>query len=75
MLSTDFTSQVRELQECIENKRKELIELGLNYGFADKITIKCSQDLDKLINIQMHAVVSIGLKYQGVKRLYSRCFV
>lgn len=57
MLSTDFTSQVRELQEFIENKRKELIELGMTYGFADKITIKCSQDLDMLINMHMHAVV------------------
>ncbi|WP_142354480.1 aspartyl-phosphate phosphatase Spo0E family protein [Bacillus sp. AFS031507] len=59
MLPTVLTRQVRELPECIENKRKELIELGMTYGFADKITIKCSQDLDKLIYIHMymHAVV------------------
>ncbi|MBU8690521.1 aspartyl-phosphate phosphatase Spo0E family protein [Priestia megaterium] len=34
-------------------KRKELINLGSNYGFLDKRTIKCSQDLDKLINSHM----------------------
>ncbi|WHY94561.1 aspartyl-phosphate phosphatase Spo0E family protein [Neobacillus cucumis] len=52
-----FSSQVRELPECIENKRKELIELGMTYGFADKMTIKCSQHLDKLITMHMKAVV------------------
>ncbi|MDW4510282.1 aspartyl-phosphate phosphatase Spo0E family protein [Priestia megaterium] len=34
-------------------KRKELIDLGSNYGLLDDKTIKCSQDLDRLINLHM----------------------
>ncbi|MEO2225619.1 aspartyl-phosphate phosphatase Spo0E family protein [Priestia megaterium] len=45
--------QIKDLRKCIAKKRKELIDLGSNYGFLDKKTIKCSQDLDKLINLHM----------------------
>jgi len=45
--------QKEDLLKCIVKKRKELIDLGSNYGFLDKRTIKCSQDLDKLINLHM----------------------
>lgn len=41
------------LSECILNKRKELVDLGMNYGLLNKKTIQCSQDLDKLINLYM----------------------
>jgi stage 0 sporulation regulatory protein len=46
-------SQRIYLSECILNKRKELVDLGMNYGFLNKKTIQCSQDLDKLINLYM----------------------
>jgi hypothetical protein len=45
--------RMEDLPECIVNKRNELIDLGMNYGFLDKKTIKCSQDLDELINLHM----------------------
>ena len=45
--------QVEDLRKCISKKRKELIDLGSNYGLLDEKTIKCSQDLDKLINLHM----------------------
>jgi stage 0 sporulation regulatory protein len=34
----------------IEEKRQQMIELALTYGFTAKETIECSQELDKLIN-------------------------
>ncbi|WP_173916721.1 aspartyl-phosphate phosphatase Spo0E family protein [Halobacillus sp. Marseille-Q1614] len=37
---------------AIRNKRKEMIELGLKYGFTDKRTVRCSQQLDELLNRQ-----------------------
>ncbi|MBT2259729.1 aspartyl-phosphate phosphatase Spo0E family protein [Priestia megaterium] len=45
--------QIEDLLKCIVKKRKELIDLGSNYGLLDEKTIKCSQDLDKLINLHM----------------------
>ncbi|KMY62425.1 sporulation protein [Geobacillus stearothermophilus] len=34
----------------IEEKRQQMIELALTYGFTAKETIECSQELDQLIN-------------------------
>ncbi|RYG71978.1 aspartyl-phosphate phosphatase Spo0E family protein [Lentibacillus lipolyticus] len=39
------------LYMAIANKRKEMIELGKKYGLTDQRTIKCSQQLDMLLNI------------------------
>jgi hypothetical protein len=50
--------QIKDLRKCIAKKRKELIDLGSNYGLLDKKTIKCSQDLDKLINLHMKSYSS-----------------
>ena len=50
--------QIKDLRKCIVKKRKELINLGNNYGLLDKKTIKCSQDLDKLINLYMKSYSS-----------------
>ncbi|WP_368896906.1 aspartyl-phosphate phosphatase Spo0E family protein, partial [Priestia megaterium] len=36
--------QIKDLRKYIAKKRKELIDLGSNYGLLDKKTIKCSQD-------------------------------
>ncbi|WP_245807731.1 aspartyl-phosphate phosphatase Spo0E family protein [Halobacillus massiliensis] len=38
--------------KAIQNKRKEMIELGLKYGLTDNRTVKCSQQLDELLNRQ-----------------------
>jgi stage 0 sporulation regulatory protein len=37
----------------IEEKRQQMIELALVYGFTAKETVKCSQELDELLNIQL----------------------
>ncbi|NHM29571.1 aspartyl-phosphate phosphatase Spo0E family protein [Bacillus sp. C11] len=33
----------------INSKRDEMIKVGMNYGFTDEKTIKCSQEIDQLI--------------------------
>ncbi|CAG9620491.1 aspartyl-phosphate phosphatase Spo0E family protein [Sutcliffiella rhizosphaerae] len=40
---------VQKLRDCIEYRRKTLIELGLIQGFGDPIIIKLSEELDQLI--------------------------
>ncbi|SDQ78633.1 Spo0E like sporulation regulatory protein [Virgibacillus subterraneus] len=39
------------LIEAISMKKDEMIQLGMKYGLAHYKTIKCSQQLDKLLNI------------------------
>ena len=34
----------------IKIKKKEMIELGEKYGLKDERTVKCSQQLDQLMN-------------------------
>jgi len=41
------------LLKRITRMRKKLIETANNTGLDSMQTLKCSQDLDKLINIQM----------------------
>jgi stage 0 sporulation regulatory protein len=41
----------------IEEKRQQMIELALVYGFTAKETVKCSQELDELLNIQQKATL------------------
>ncbi|MBK0009976.1 MULTISPECIES: aspartyl-phosphate phosphatase Spo0E family protein [Priestia] len=53
LMVINSVGQIKDLQKCISKKRKELIDLGNNCGLLDKNTIKCSQDLDKLINLHM----------------------
>ncbi|MDI3089972.1 aspartyl-phosphate phosphatase Spo0E family protein [Priestia megaterium] len=50
--------QIKDLQKRIVKKKKELVDLGSNYGLLDEKTIKCSQDLDKLINLHMKSYSS-----------------
>ncbi|UOQ95328.1 aspartyl-phosphate phosphatase Spo0E family protein [Halobacillus shinanisalinarum] len=39
-----------DLSTAISVKKKKMVELGMKYGLADKRTIKCSQQLDELLN-------------------------
>ncbi|MFA1819581.1 Spo0E family sporulation regulatory protein-aspartic acid phosphatase [Virgibacillus oceani] len=45
-------------------KKKEMIELGEKYGLQDERTIKCSQQLDQLLNkyINLHLKSEFVLK-------------
>lgn len=43
---------------AISMKKNEMVKLGMKYGLAHYKTIKCSQQLDKLLNIHHY-----GKKY------------
>ncbi|NSL51691.1 aspartyl-phosphate phosphatase Spo0E family protein [Bacillus sp. P2(2020)] len=38
------------MRQQIEIKRKQLFEYAANYGINSQLTIKCSQELDLLLN-------------------------
>lgn len=44
------TSQHNELMKGIEQTRRTMIELGMQFGFTSDKTIEVSQMLDKLMN-------------------------
>jgi len=54
-------------QTLIEEKRQEMIELALLYGFTARETVQCSQELDQLLNIQLKETMS---SQQCKKRLF-----
>lgn len=41
------------LSAQIEQKRKEMIKIGLSKGLSDEQTIKISQELDELLNLSI----------------------
>jgi len=41
--------RLRSMLSEINSKRDEMIKAGMNYGFTNEKTIKCSQELDQLI--------------------------
>ncbi|WP_182007175.1 aspartyl-phosphate phosphatase Spo0E family protein [Priestia aryabhattai] len=57
-----------DLPKSIIKKRKELIDLGSNYGLLHEKTIKCSQDLDALINLHMKSYSDSTSMFLGNKR-------
>jgi stage 0 sporulation regulatory protein len=58
------------LQNRIEEKRQQMIELALIFGFAAKETVKCSQELDQLLNIQLRETLA-AQQSQCRKTLFS----
>jgi hypothetical protein len=40
----------------IENKRSEMMELADQYGITSEHTIQCSEELNILLNLLLHAV-------------------
>lgn len=44
---------ILNLSSDIEQKRSELINVGMTKGFSDERTIIISQELDELINLSM----------------------
>ncbi|WP_245544974.1 aspartyl-phosphate phosphatase Spo0E family protein [Lentibacillus jeotgali] len=46
-----FEAKQSGLEMAILIKKREMIETGLTYGLTDQKTIKCSQQLDKLLNM------------------------
>ncbi|GAA0417396.1 MAG: aspartyl-phosphate phosphatase Spo0E family protein [Bacillota bacterium] len=56
-------SKSTNLSKRIDSKKREMIELGLKYGLTDSRTIRCSQQLDSLLNMQtsMKKLYLVGL--------------
>ncbi|MGG3662957.1 aspartyl-phosphate phosphatase Spo0E family protein [Bacillus gobiensis] len=52
----------------IEQKRNELINVGMVKGFTDKQTIKLSEELDQLINLSMK-IPDLSYKKESRSRL------
>ncbi|WP_440602448.1 Spo0E family sporulation regulatory protein-aspartic acid phosphatase [Bacillus sp. GB_SG_008] len=46
-----------DIQERMEEKRKELIELVREYGFYHDRVIVCSQELDSLVYLLMESII------------------
>jgi stage 0 sporulation regulatory protein len=40
----------KQLLKYISEKKKEMIRFGMNYGLRNEKTVKCSQELNKLLN-------------------------
>lgn len=43
-------ASIHNMLSCINKKRKEMVGLAETYGYTDEHTLKCSQELDELIN-------------------------
>ncbi|WP_280637166.1 aspartyl-phosphate phosphatase Spo0E family protein [Alkalihalobacillus sp. BA299] len=41
-----------KLETAIEMKRIEMIRVGMTKGLSNRATVKCSQELDELLNIK-----------------------
>ncbi|WP_227001778.1 aspartyl-phosphate phosphatase Spo0E family protein [Virgibacillus necropolis] len=42
-----------KLMQSINTKRQEMIHLAMNKGFTNKETVKCSKELDSLLDLHM----------------------
>jgi hypothetical protein len=42
--------RIVDLEEAINEKRAEMIEIGMTKGLSSEETIVCSQELDRLLN-------------------------
>ncbi|MBM7661314.1 hypothetical protein JOC85_002086 [Bacillus mesophilus] len=40
-----------QLAEAIQVKRDEMIQIGLSKGLRNEETVRCSQELDRLLNM------------------------
>ncbi len=54
MCSSEEECRMYEFEAIIEKKRKEMFDIAGRYGFASEKTIRCSQELDRLLNALMH---------------------
>ncbi|WP_139365124.1 aspartyl-phosphate phosphatase Spo0E family protein [Litchfieldia alkalitelluris] len=52
------------LKFIIENKRTEMILLAKEHGFTAKVTVRCSQELDRLINLHQQTSIQETEQYE-----------
>ena len=55
MVFIDYEMEIDEMLALqIELKRQEMFHIASKFGFTAKETVKCSQELDILLNKQLH---------------------
>ncbi|MEH7493738.1 aspartyl-phosphate phosphatase Spo0E family protein [Neobacillus niacini] len=52
--------RIVDLEEAINDKRAEMIEIGMEKGLSCEETIVCSQELDRLLNDYRRLTASQG---------------
>ncbi len=57
MVTGEICMKTIDIQERMEEKRKELIELVREYGFYHDRVIVCSQELDSLVYLLMESII------------------
>jgi len=55
----DVSSHNDLILQRIAEKRQELLELGLRYDLTSKTVLRCSQELDDLINLIQHSGIQL----------------
>ncbi|TDL74323.1 aspartyl-phosphate phosphatase Spo0E family protein [Neobacillus sp. YX16] len=50
-----------DLEEAINEKRNEMIKIGMTKGLSNKETIACSQELDNLLNEYRRLTLNQGM--------------
>ncbi|MFP7296625.1 aspartyl-phosphate phosphatase Spo0E family protein [Neobacillus niacini] len=58
--------RIVDLEEAINEKRDEMIKIGMTKGLSNKETIICSQELDNLLNEYRRLTVNQGRPKTGV---------
>ncbi|MDZ5472190.1 aspartyl-phosphate phosphatase Spo0E family protein [Bacillus sp. 31A1R] len=53
----------------IEQKRLEMISVGLTKGFTDRMTVEISQELDRLLNKISHSASSFEKNYYYTNKI------
>ncbi|MGM7683849.1 aspartyl-phosphate phosphatase Spo0E family protein [Cytobacillus sp. Hm23] len=47
------------IQLIIEEKRQQMIDLAATFGYTADETVKCSQELDDLLNVEQEILDSV----------------
>ncbi|NWQ41488.1 aspartyl-phosphate phosphatase Spo0E family protein [Bacillus sp. EB106-08-02-XG196] len=53
--------RIVDLEEAINEKRDEMIKIGMTKGLSNKETIICSQELDNLLNEHRRLTLNQGM--------------
>lgn len=61
--------------EAIEEKRREMIRLAIDFGFTSRVAVQASQELDSLLNAAtfQNKTVRFSLKKKSTKKIQSYC--
>ncbi|GAB4073853.1 hypothetical protein GCM10028778_13560 [Barrientosiimonas marina] len=55
MHHTTLAQSREDLLTAIADKRQKLVDTGMTYGLNDERTLRCSRQLDNLLNLKKHS--------------------